>query len=100
VSTPHEKSVNTVEAKNNLNALIAESTHSKKPVLVEKRGKPVAVIIDYESYQTLKHQSPSKKRRPLTEDLENFHRQMRKKYKDGTGDSVSILRKLRSERNA
>jgi prevent-host-death family protein len=43
--------VNTVEAKNNLNSLIAQVERDKTPIIIEKRGTPVAVIWDYQTYR-------------------------------------------------
>jgi prevent-host-death family protein len=94
-------SVNTVEAKNRLNELIAQAGQTKKPIVVEKRGKPVAVMLDYESYQ--KSSPPSGKKRkgedPFLKELQAFHQLMKKKYPEGTGDSVEILRGVRQERS-
>ncbi len=94
--------VNTVEAKNRLNELIGEVVATKEAVVIEKRGEPIAVVLDYESYQKNKI-LPSQKRRKKEKDflfleLKNFHRYLRKKYPRKTGDSVEILREIREKR--
>lgn len=91
--------VNTVEAKNRLNELIAEVNETGEPVIVEKWGEPVAVVVDYASFQ-----QAAKKRKPKSQpdqflrELLAWHDQMRKKYPKGTGDSVAILGEIRQER--
>lgn len=95
---PAQRQVNTVEAKNRLNELIAEVGHTKVPVIVEKRGKPVAVVMDYQSYLKEAAVERVEKDQALCRDLLSFHKIMRKKYPSGTGDSVEILREARDER--
>ena len=94
------RSVNTVEAKNRLNELIAEVNRSKEPVVVEKRGKPVAVVLDYETFIQGRRGEKRGERETLLKELNNFHKRMRKKYPQGTGDSVEILREIRLQRAA
>lgn len=93
------RSVNTVEAKNRFNQLVAEVNETREPVIVEKRGKPVAVVLDYQSYQK---EAVAKKGEPdegLWRALSSFHKTMKKKYPSGTGDSAEILRQVRQERS-
>ena len=90
--------VNTVQAKNRLNELIAQTNESKEPIVVEKRGEPVAVILDYASYQTDQAPKQKKSHDQFWRDLKAFHRHMEKKYPEGTGDSVEIIRQMREER--
>lgn len=96
-TSPYE--VNTVEAKNRFNELVTETRKTKKPIVVQKRGEPVAVILDYESYQQNMASKPGKGSKTLLADLINFHRTMKKKYPKGTGDSAEILRQIRRERS-
>jgi len=93
------KKVNTVLAKNQFNSLVAKANKTKEPIIIEKRGEPVAVILDYESYvEQTKEESKQKNNEALTE-LENLHRYLKQKYPQGTGDSVKILRQSRKERH-
>ena len=95
-------SVNTVEAKNRLNELIAEVNRTHEPLIVEKRGKPVAVVLDFESYSSkasAENQEDQKSRTDtFLKELRAYHQMMREKYPHGTGDSVEILREIRRER--
>lgn len=92
--------VNTAEAKNRLNELIAEVNESREPIVVEKWGEPVAVVIDFESFQKREKKKSKAKQQSDTflSELKAFHKQMSKKYPQGTGDSVEILREIRQER--
>jgi prevent-host-death family protein len=92
------KQLNTVDAKNRLNEMINEVLETRRPVVIGKRGKPVAVVVDYETYAR-EHQAERKKGdATLLLELHNFHDRMRKKYPKGTGDSVEILREMRRGR--
>lgn len=94
--------VNTVEAKNRLNELIAKAVDTQEPIVIEKRGEPIAVVLDYKTYQKTQNasfkQSKKGKRDSFLEELKSFHRHLKKKYPKGTGDSVEILREIRERR--
>lgn len=90
--------VNTVDAKNRLNELLAEVERTKRPLIVEKRGKPVAVVMDYESYEKERGGREARGRGTLSRELRSFHLRMKKKYPKGTGDSVEILHDMRLNR--
>src|SRR5262245_27312352 len=90
--------VNTVDAKNRLNELLAEVERTKRPMVVERRGRPVAVVVDYESYEREKQGRESRHRGTSARELWSFHLRMKKKYPKGTGDSVEILREVRLTR--
>lgn len=90
--------VNTVEAKNRFNELVALAQKTRQPVVVEKRGEPVAVILDYETYQEKIALPARPARENLIRDLEAWHEYMKKKYPHGTGDSAEILHEVRKER--
>ena len=95
---PESLRVNTVTAKNQLNELLSDLSRTKRPLIVEKRGKPIAVVIDYESYEKEKPTETPPKRNTLPQEIEQFHLRMKKKYPKGTGDSVEILREIRKGR--
>lgn len=91
--------VNTVHAKNRLNELLAGLEKNRQPVVVERRGKPVAVFVDYASYESREGKPPSPRKNPFLAELTSFHKRMRKKYPHGTGDSVEILCEMREQRH-
>lgn len=100
-STRPKDRVNTVEAKNNLNALIARAKSRKKPIIIEKRGEPVAIILDYETYTESNGGDPSgrAKRERFLRELREWHAYLDAKYPGGNGtDTVELLRQAREER--
>ena len=92
--------VNTVEAKNRLNELLTEVEKTRQPLVVERRGQPIAVVIDYETYQQQENAETARTQAkdPLSKQLLSFHARLKKKYPKGTGDSVEILRQIRDDR--
>jgi len=90
--------VNTVDAKNRLNELLTEVEKTKKTIVVERRGRPVAVMIDYESYEKDRNLQEASRAGSLSKELMRFHERMKRKYPKGTGDSVEILREVRLSR--
>lgn len=93
-STP--KVVNTVEAKNDFNALINEINKTKKPIIVEKRGKAVAVILDFADYQ--ENQEPKERRTWLVKELRAMQEIQKEKWGVPNSDSVELIREMREER--
>ena len=92
--------VNTVDAKNRLNELITQVEKTKKAIVVERRGRPVAVVVDYESYEQERGATETVRKSALSKELIRFHERMKRKYPKGTGDSVEILRGVRLSRAA
>jgi prevent-host-death family protein len=91
--------VNTVEAKNRFNELLAKVERSRNPIVIERRGKAVAVLIDYPSYISQKKKRTSQGPHPTAILIQQLHRHLKKKYPQGTGDSLAILKELREERS-
>ncbi|MBI2346403.1 MAG: type II toxin-antitoxin system Phd/YefM family antitoxin [Deltaproteobacteria bacterium] len=94
-----EKRVNTVEAKNRFNELIAKAERTKQPIIVEKRGSPVAVVIDYASYRKKIGRPANSPAGKIVVALETLHHFLRAKYPSGTGDSAEILHEVRRQRS-
>ncbi len=92
------KQLNTVDAKNRLNEMVNEVVTTKRPIVIGKRGKPVAIVIDYETYEQEHGKKKSEKDETLLQELRRFHTRLREKYPRGTGDSVEILREMRRGR--
>ena len=97
--TKESLSVNTVEAKNRLNELINTARESGQPVIVQKRGESVAVILDYETYKQGMSTSKAKQDKTLFEELVAFHKTLKKKYPKTAADSVQILSEIRKDRS-
>lgn len=96
-SARHKDRVNTVDAKNNLNSLLAQVKSRKKPVIIEKRGEPVAVLVDYETYRTSQKKGQVSGARKVYEELYADHLTQKGNRPMGT-DSAEIIRQARDER--
>lgn len=94
---PVKSRVNTVQAKNNLNALLAQIESGKKPIIIEKRGEPVAVLLDYETYQEGRGEDPVSAARTAYEELYADHL-ARKGTQSPGEDSAELIRQAREER--
>ncbi len=94
------QSINTVQAKNEFNKIVAKVRATHVPVIVEKRGEPVAVILDYESYQAGEGSvgAPRDTKNTLLSDFNSWHAHLKTQSKDTT-DAAEILRELRDERS-
>jgi hypothetical protein len=66
--------------------------------VVERRGRPIVVVVDYESYEKEGKTEAMNAKNPLSKELFSFHDRLKKKYPKGTGDSVEILRQTRADR--
>src|SRR5687768_17176054 len=98
MKTSSPTAVNTVEAKNNLNALIAQARESRRPIIVEKRGEPVAVIQDYESFREAGGAAVPKT--DLYRELSAFHRLLARKRPKKSSDSADLIRSMREQRHS
>ena len=98
---PSTHKVNTVQAKNQFNGLVAEVNRSKEPIVIERRGNPVAVILDYEQYleSTDGKSKKNQKKDTLLNDLKEWHTMMDQKYPQGTGLTTDILKDIHAERH-
>lgn len=98
---PEPTHINTVEAKNTFNALIAKAERDRKPVIIEKRGAPVAVILDYQTYRENNPVASGNGKKPgLADALKKWHAFLKKNNpRRVTTDSVELIRELREERS-
>ncbi|MBI4208889.1 MAG: type II toxin-antitoxin system Phd/YefM family antitoxin [Deltaproteobacteria bacterium] len=93
------RQVNTAQAKNQLNRLLEEIQKSHKPLIIEKRGEPIAAIIDITTYREKLGGEFSGLGDRLLQDLLKFHHSiLEEQGVASTGDSVELLQELRRER--
>ena len=94
--------VNVTEIRKNIREILMEVVRTKKPTVILQRSKPVAYLVDAESFD--------KMQKPEEEDLLTMSRkdsldrilQLRAKIAKKTGsqsDSVAIIRELREGSN-
>lgn len=94
------QAINTVEAKNRLNELIAKVERSHVPIVIKRRGEPVAVLLDYRSYSVKeKRQGKRVVTDTLMQEFKNLHKELRRRHPQGTGNSADLLREMRDERS-
>lgn len=88
--------ISTTEAQNNFGACLKKVLHTAQPVLVQKHGKPVAVLLDYRSWQTLVAQKPVKEDAWVAKCQKLVARIKRGRGKQTS--AVELLKELRDER--
>jgi prevent-host-death family protein len=66
------KTIASTHAKSHFGALL--DTAQREPVMIEKKGRPVAVIVSYEEYKTHEHLKLEELRRDLQAGLEQADR--------------------------
>ena len=66
------KTIASTQAKSNFGALL--DTAQREPVMIEKKGRPVAVVVSYEEYKTHERLKLEDLRRDLQAGLEQADR--------------------------
>jgi prevent-host-death family protein len=66
------KTIASAQAKSNFGALL--DTAQREPVMIEKKGRPVAVVVSYEEYKTYERLKLEDLRRDLQAGLEQADR--------------------------
>ena len=79
------------EAQNNFGALVQWAEENQDNVVVERRGKPAAVIIAYEEYQKLEQLREQKRRRKAFEALEAIRTRVAERNPDLTAEEAYRL---------
>ena len=87
--------ISTTEAQNNFGACLKKVMHTAQPVLVEKHGKPVAVLLDYRSWQTLVAHQPAKQDAWVAK-CQKLAARIQRRKKAQT-PAVELLKELRNE---
>ncbi len=88
------------EARDNFTDLLGSVYYGKESVVVEKKGRPFAVVInpsEYENYQTLK-QAARKRFLEIVEEIRAANKG--KKFDDVYKDVTEIVKQVRKERYA
>lgn len=96
--TNHQTKIHASEARQRFFELLEEIEKSHKPLIIEKKGRPVAVLLDYQVH--LKYEK-GKKKEVIGDFFARLSRFQKKLSKSRGGpaktDSVSLLRSLRDE---
>ena len=74
--------VSSSEAQNNFGAMMQWVEENNEEVVVERRGKPTAVLISYEEYKTLSQLKEQERKRQAFERMEMIRRQIAQRNQD------------------
>ena len=92
------KSVAATEMKNRFGDYLGEVLKRREPILIEKRGKPVAVVVDFEQWRYLREGQSSEAEHPwiaacrkLGEEIKREHPQLK------PFSAIELVRQLREE---
>ncbi|MDO8644186.1 MAG: type II toxin-antitoxin system Phd/YefM family antitoxin [bacterium] len=94
------KSATASEMKNHFGDFLGEVVHGNRPVLIEKHGKPVAVMISFKEWSEKKTQESEKS---AADDpwIKRYRKLMEELKKAGLKkpqyDAVEMVRKIREE---
>lgn len=95
--TPENHPVSTTEAQNHFGACLKKVLRTAEPVVVQKHGKPVAVILSYREWNALKG-AKTRKKNPLVAACDKLAAKMRKRQGKQTS-AVDLIRQIRKERS-
>lgn len=88
------KRISTQEARANFSELLGSVYYTKNPVIVERKGKPFAVVISPEQYESL-----SKQQEKAWAVIEEIQARNRDKDPDEVlADVTGVIKKVRQER--
>jgi prevent-host-death family protein len=85
------KTISASEAQNNFGAVIQWAEDNQDDVVVERRGKPAAVIVSYEEYQKLAELREIDKRRKAFEAIEAIRNRVAMRNSDLSAEEAYRL---------
>ena len=91
--------INVTDIRKNIRSILSEVVNSKKPVIILQRSRPVAYLVDAESFEKMQSSRETEfdmLTKSRMESLERISRLRAKIAKRGVrGDSAQIIRELR-----
>ena len=78
--------VSSSEAQNSFGAMVQWAEETKDEVVIERRGKPIVVIIAYDEYQKLMELREMERRRQIFEELETLRKEVGGRNPDSTAE--------------
>lgn len=92
--------INVTEIRRSIKAVLSEVVKSKKPVVIVQRSKPVAYLVDAESFEMMQKYAGSESDQLTRSRKESLDRILQLKAKipkktGDQGDSTQLLRELR-----
>ena len=95
MKTP-EDSITATDIKNNFGDCLQKVLKKHKPLLIQKHGKPAAVLVEFEEWKGLDVNPFKEKKIPWIENLKAMHKKI-KKNKIKSYSSVELIKKAREE---
>jgi prevent-host-death family protein len=80
--------VSSSEAQNNFGAMMQWAEENNDEVVVERRGKPAAVLISYEEYKSIVQLKEQERKRKAFEALEKLRREVQRKNPNITAEEA------------
>lgn len=91
------KEVSCTDIQNQFGNYLGWVVHRGEPLLIEKHGKPVAVLLNYNEWKKLK-EGPAATNTPLTDEIERFAREVARKHPNAKPFSaVDLVNQIRAE---
>lgn len=91
------KEVSCTDIQNQFGNYLGWVVHRREPLLIEKHGKPVAVLVDYQEWKKMK-EGPKTTRTPWCDALDQHLEEMKKKHPNAKPFSaVELVNQIREE---
>lgn len=92
-----QRKINATEAKNRLGDYIGEVVRKQEPILIERHGKPAAVVVSAEEWNELEKKG-GKRSTPWIEELKELTERIDRKHPEAKPFSaVDLIRQIRDE---
>jgi prevent-host-death family protein len=88
---PMPRTVSSSEAQNNFGAMLQWAEENKDPVVIERRGKPAAVLIGYAEYQEMLRLREAERKQHAFARLEELRRQIAARNSDLSAEEAYQL---------
>lgn len=93
-----EKTVAATEIKNRFGDYLGEVVHGHQPLMIERHGKTVAVLVGMKEWKRLKEEKLAKKETPWIEACIRLSEKIRKNHPNAkTFSAVELIREIRDE---
>ena len=85
------RTVSSSEAQNNFGAMVQWAEENQDEVVIERRGKPAAVIMGIQEYQEIRQLRERERRRKALEALQELRQEIRSQNPDMTAEEAYRL---------
>jgi prevent-host-death family protein len=85
------KTVSSTDAKSHFGSLLGWTEETGDPVIIEKRGKPVAVIVPYKAFEEMREQQDRLRRKEAWEKLRRLREELAERNSDLTQEEADKI---------